>query len=177
MNNYSKEYKEREKNIQRLINSCVVNDINEFDRLKHNIESNSLLKCIIISLRHGNVDLTEYILSLNIDIDRDLIFKEYRISKIGTKGILKVLSIIGDKKKYPNLFKLRGRCIFNSIEYFKRKGKVNELFICFNMLSKPNRDREIEKILNNSSYNKKSLEMKEKIKSYMREDIINEILE
>lgn len=169
-------HKKYEKNL--LLQSCINNDIELFNQYQNLFNDNVIIKHLYLSLRHANVEIAEHIISSRLSgIDLGEVSRIRYLGSIRRNSIIKVINSIQDENKTPNLYKIRGVFLQESIEYFWRRNYFNELNICLNELSKSDRTKIISTLLKKGRTSEIGYEMMGKLKTLVREDIINEILE
>jgi hypothetical protein len=166
-------------NKNRLYQACAEGDRDAFDFYSDLPQYGSInvVKCVRYSLRKGHVELAEYILSEYILPQKhDMIFSWKYFEKARSATLIEVIQFIEDKKKTPNLYKLRDEILMTTINHLWRHRKPSELITCLNKLPLDLKNEKIKDFMEMTSNSDNTTMMKDSLRGFLRDDIIDEIL-
>ena len=163
-------------NKQRLTQACVAGNREEFDFYRGTFSIEIMTDCIAFALRHGHIELAEYITTLYPEYIEKELFTYRRIGRIKKHNLVKIIKSINKKSETPNLFKIRKRFLNESIGRFWRGRNLEELIVCLNRLPREERKKQIDDYLNMRSSSDSIMKMKDGLQIFLREETINKIL-
>lgn len=168
-------------NRSRIIQCCTENDKDGFLFYRNIIGLDlNIGECIIYSLRHGHVELSEYIISLYPELlsskNFNKLFSYKFFNNTSSKILINIIKIL-DRKKTPHLYKIRDFLIEGSLDKLWRRRYVNELITYLNILSHKERMIIIHKFLKQGVNSENGEQMKDALKLFLRDETIDRILD